>query len=204
MWSPPDEQRMELRVLIRRREELVAMRTAEKNRSQAPGIRGVLQQSLARILKMIQKEINRIDQEIKTLLDSSHELQQTLHIMTSISGIGELTATKLLALLPEIGQLPRKQITALAGLAPHPKDSGTYRGYRRIRGGRKEIKRILFLSAITAAHHEEKFQQYYQRQLLKGKSKKSVLSAIMAKIVITLNARIRDFFREKQLAFQQS
>lgn len=204
LWTVPDKTRLQLRALVRRRDELVVMRTAETNRAHAPALPKPIPGGIQRMLRAIAQEIERLDQAIQALLASSNELSDTLKNMQTLSGIGELTATKLLALLPELGRLPRKQITALAGLAPHPKDSGQYKGYRKIRGGRKEIKRVLFLPALVAVRHEKRLKDYYQRQLAEGKKKMSVICAVMAKIVTILNARIRDSLQQNQYPIQQS
>ena len=204
LWALPDKKRVQLRALVRRREELVVMRTAEKNRSQAAGLSREIATCIERMLRMLEKEIERMDKAIEKLIDSSKELNHTIQAMESLAGIGKVTAANLLALLPELGTLPRKQITALAGLAPHPRDSGEYKGYRKIRGGRKEIKRLLFLPALSAIRHDPGLKEYYRRQLLAGKKKLSVISAVMAKIITILNARIRDSLQKLECSLQQS
>lgn len=204
LWTLPDKTQLQLRALVRRRDELVVMRTAETNRAHAPALPKQIIRGIQRMLRTIAQEIGRLDKAIQTLLASSSEISDTLKVMQTLRGIGELTATKLLVLLPELGRLPRKQITALAGLAPHPKESGQHKGYRKMRGGRKEIKRILFLPALVAIQHEKRLQEYYQRQLVEGKKKMSVICAVMAKIVTILNARIRDSLQKNQHSIQQS
>jgi len=204
LWTLPDKNKFQLRALVRRREELIGMRTAETNRSHAPALPHQIARGIQRMLRNLKTEIERLGREIEKLIASSNELSETRKVMQTLKGIGELTATKLLALLPELGRLPRKQITALAGLAPHPKESGQYKGYRKMRGGRKEIKRILFLPALVAIQHEKSLKEFYQRKLGDGKTKMSIISAVMAKIVTILNARIQESLQKNQLLVQQS
>jgi transposase len=124
--------------------------------------------------------------------------------MTEMTGIGQITAANLLALLPELGTIKRKQITALAGLAPHPQESGKKTGYRKQRGGRPEIRRMLFMPALTAVRSNPDMKKLYENKIANGKNKMAAINAIMAKIITILNARIRDLMANKKGPVQQS
>lgn len=204
LWAPMDEQRQALQALVRRREDLVSMRVAEKNRAQAPKTGGLIAQTNRALLKTLHAQIKLLDEEIEKLLEDCACLRETVNIMTAMAGIGRLTAAKLLALLPELGTLQRKQITALAGLAPQARDSGKACGYRRMRGGRPEIRRMLFLPTLSAVRFDPKLKKLYEDKISNGKSKMSAINAIMAKIIIILNARLRDFMAGEKLLIQQS
>lgn len=112
--------------------------------------------------------------------------------MRSIAGIGQTTAAQLAALMPELGTLGRRQAAALAGLAPHPRQSGSNDAYRRTRGGRPEIKQTLFMAALAAARHNPTLRDFYQRLKHNGKKPIVALIAVMRKIIVIANARIRD------------
>lgn len=204
LWSPLEKDREALQALVRRREDLVAMRTAEKNRAQAPKTKGVIAKTSAAMLRTINTQIERLEEEIEKLLAQSDTLRETVQVMAAMPGIGQLTAVTLLAMLPELGTLQRKQITSLAGLAPHCQDSGKMSGYRRQRGGRPEIKRALFLPALTAVRFDPDLKKAYENKIANGKNKMSAINAIMAKIITILNARIRDFMDNKDAPVKQS
>lgn len=190
LWSQPDPCEARLRALVRRRADLVAMQVAERNRLKAPGGREVAVTFKA-MRDVIKRQIARLDQDIRALMRSG-PLQQRAQIATAMTGIGETTAAALIATLPELGQLDRRKAAALAGLAPHPNESGARIGYRRMRGGRPGVRTILFMSAMQAAQGRGEFVAFYRRLLAAGKKPIVALAAVMRKIVITLNARIRD------------
>lgn len=117
--------------------------------------------------------------------------------LTSIKGIGDTTAITLLALMPELGRIDRRAATALAGLAPHPNQSGTTERYRRTWGGRPEIKRALFLPAQTAARHNPVLKQAYERLRTAGKKPIVAIVAIMRRLIVIANARLRDAYAQE-------
>lgn len=117
---------------------------------------------------------------------------QLLQCLQTVPGIGFVTAIQLLALIPEIGQLNRKQIASLAGVAPHPYESGLTIGYRFTRGGRPDVKNVLFMAAMTAARSHSPLGEFYQRLVANGKKKMVALTALMRKIIVIANARVRE------------
>ena len=111
--------------------------------------------------------------------------------LTSITSIGVTTASALLALLPELGSVDRRQIASLSGLAPHPNQSGYSDGYRRTKGGRPEVRRALFMAALSAARHHETLRPFYDKLVAAGKKKLVALVAVMRKLIIICNAMLR-------------
>ncbi|WP_075218280.1 IS110 family transposase [Mongoliimonas terrestris] len=191
LWVAPDGERLRLQALVVRRSELVAVRTAEINRSKAPGA-ALLAASHHRLLAFLESELQELRREIDQLVAASERLQKTLQCLMSIPGIGALTAVALVALMPELGTLHGKQAACLAGVAPHARDSGTYRGYRTTGGGRRTIATLLFMPALAAARAKGPLRSWYQSLIARGKPKRLVLTALMRKIIVIANARIRD------------
>jgi transposase len=119
-------------------------------------------------------------------------LAKAVETVRSVPGIGAKTAAALIALMPELGACSGKKAAALAGLAPHPRQSGKADGYRRVKGGRPEIKRILFMAALSAATRAKSFNEFYQRLIKNGKKPLVAVIAIMRKMLVIANARLRD------------
>lgn len=190
LWCAADPCQDRLKALVRRRDDLVAMKVAERNRAKAPGAR-TLADTFKAVLAVIERQIAQVEQAIKALTQRSH-LKGRLDVLTAMTGIGQITAAALLAAMPELGTMDRRQAAALAGLAPHPNESGTKVGYRRIRGGRPEIRTILFMSAMQAACGRGEFAAFYKRLIAAGKKPILALAAVMRKMIVTLNARLRD------------
>ena len=191
LWTLPGPDQDRLQALVRRRRELIAMRVAETNRAKAPGAPG-LAASFKAMLRAIEAQIAQVDRLIEALIAGSTSLSRRRAICAAMAGLSRQTAASLLGLMPELGSLSRRQAAALAGLAPHPNDSGTLKGYRRMRGGRRDIPAILFMPALCAARGKGEFAAFYKRLVANGKKPIVALAAVMRKIVITLNARLRD------------
>jgi transposase len=179
-----------LQALIRRRSELIAMRVAERNRAKAPGAKAI-EASLKAVAKVLTSQIDAIDAMIAELAKSD-ALKHRIRLCTSLGGIGLTTAASLLAEMPELGNLGRRQVAALAGLAPHPNQSGKTAKYQRMRGGRPQIATILFMPALRAAAGKGPFADFYKRLIMAGKKPIVVIAAVMRKIIVVLNARVRD------------
>ena len=190
-WQPREQQRNQLQLLVSMRRELVRERVAHRNRLQAPGA-APLKARLQRIIATLDTEITGIDADVRALIDACDTLTQTVRTLTNIAGIGHTTAAQLAALMPELGSLNRKQAAALAGLAPHPKQSGATNAYRRTRGGRPEVKHTLFMAALAAAKHNPALRTFYQRLKNNGKKPIVAIVAVMRKLIVIANARIRD------------
>lgn len=192
LWQPPDKPVQQLKDLVRRRQDLIAMRVAETNRAKAPGITGALKASVRAILAALKKQIVFIDTEIADLVRHTPALASRQEVCMQMKGIGATTAAALLAAMPELGTLSRRQAAALAGLAPHPNESGLKKGYRRTRGGRPEIASLLFMPALAPTRTNSPFSGFYQKLIAAGKKPMLAITAVMRKIIVALNARLRE------------
>jgi transposase len=189
-WQAPDPQRETLQALVLTRRDLTADRQAYKNRLAAPGAAAV-KRNLAAVLATIEKQISEINRAIAAVIRDHQALADAEKAIRGIVGIGETTAAALLALLPELGRVNRREIAALAGLAPHPKQSGATDAYRRTRGGRPEVKRVIFMSAMVAVKHDPTQRRFYETLLAQGKKPLVALTAVMRKLVVICNAMLR-------------
>lgn len=196
LWQAPDPDRERLRCLVTRRADLLAMKVAEQNRAKAPGA-AELAASYRDMLAAITRQIRLLEAEIRKLVRKAG-MRARHAILTAMTGIGDITAAALLALMPELGTLHRRQAAALAGLAPHPNESGTRVGYRRMRGGRPQLRTILFLPALQAARGRGELADFYNRLITNGKKPIVAIAATMRKIITILNARL------KTIQYQQS
>ena len=188
-WNPAPEYEAELAALVRRRHNLVGLRKAERARAKAPGAARVAP-SIARSLAFLDAEIRGLEHDIARLIEHTPQLRQRRAVLATLPGVGPTVAANLLALLPELGRLTRRRAAALAAVAPHPRDSGTIRRHRRTTGGRRELRPILFIAALTASQCKGPLQDCYRRLLANGKSKRLALVALMRKIVVIANARL--------------
>lgn len=190
LWCDPDPHQERLKALVRRRDDLVAIRVAEQNRAKAPGA-SELAATFKAVVAVLKRQIENIDKKIQALLRTS-PLKHKCDVVTAMPGIGQTTAAALIAAMPELGTMGCKQAASLAGLAPHPNESGKKIGYRRMRGGRPAVRTILFMPAMLAARGGGEFATFYKRLIAAGKKPILALAAVMRKIVVTLNARLRD------------
>lgn len=204
LWSIPSQLKQELQMLITRRQELVSMHTAEINRSKAPLIvnknASFVKQSHVEMLKAIKQQLHQVKALIVKLIEQDQHLSDINKILQSFVGIGEISACGLIATLPELGKISRRQIASLVGLAPHPKQSGRRDGYRSVSGGRAQVKKILFIVAMVAVRRNIKIKEFYDRLIQNGKKKLVALTAVMRKIITILNAQIRDYYKIKQMS----
>lgn len=196
-WQAPDPDRENLQTLVNTRTALVGMRTATRNRLAAPGS-GPVQAYLETLVTTLSEQIEAIDEAMAKILREAAALKRAKKALTSIKGIGDTTAIILLALMPELGRLDRRQITSLAGLAPHPNQSGTTERYRRTKGGRPEIKQALFLPAQTAARFNPVLKEAYQRLIAAGKKPIVAIVAVMRRLLVIANARLRDAYADEK------
>jgi transposase len=146
---------------------------------------------LEAILQTLEIQIKAIEKHLKAVIRGHEKLRKAVKVLCSIKGIGVITAVNLLALLPELGTLNRRQIASLGGLAPHPIQSGNTDRYRFVKGGRRDVKSVLFMAALSASQHNQTLRVFYQRLLAKGKLKLVALTAVMRKLLIICNAVLR-------------
>jgi transposase len=185
----PDGCTQELRALLARRRQLVEMLTAEKNRlGSAPGsIKGEIRDHIC----WLERRLKRTNDSLAQALRSSPIWRAKDDRLRSAPGVGPVLATTLLADLPELGRLNRKEIAALVGVAPFNRDSGNQRGKRMIWGGRASVRAALYMGALVAVRHNPVIRAFYGRLRQAGKGKKLALTACMRKLLIILNAMIK-------------
>jgi len=190
LYKPEDEK---LKKLNERLQDLKDFLQREKNRSKAPNLDETVKRSIKRNMENLKKEINEIEKEINSKIEKDPETKAKITAMKKQKGIGKKTATTLISMLPELGQVNRQTISALAGVAPYAKDSGKFRGSRHTKIGRN-IKPFLFLPTYTAIRHDKKLNSFYEKLLAKGKRKMVAAVAVMRKIIITLNSICKHFY----------
>jgi transposase len=187
----PDEQTRLLADLVGRRRQIIAMIGAERQREQrltAPRLR----KSIARLVKALEKELASLDADIDDAVQGSPAWRTKEELLTSAPGIGPVISRTLVAELPELGQLGHKQIAALVGLAPFTRRSGKWRGKSFIGGGRTAVRAALFMGAMVAAKHNPILKAFFDRLVAAGKPKMVALIAVARKLLIILNAIVRD------------
>lgn len=176
--------------LLARRRQLLTMSTMEKNRAQI--MPKSLKADIQRHIRHLEKQVEKLDKVLDQKIDTESEWRDKRAIMLSMPGIGPTVVNTLLGDLPELGQLTNKQVAALTGVAPYNRDSGSLRGKRRIRGGRHSVRTILFMATLTSVQHNPIIKRFYQHLVSLGKHKKVALTACIRKMVIMLNAMVRD------------
>lgn len=187
-----DNNSRKLKALVMRRQQLVDMHTAERNRTEH-AIDREIKHSITAIVKIIEKHIEKIDQQIKDHIDNQPQLRQRAEYLKSIPGIGDTTAHLLVTELPELGCFNRRQIAALVGVAPINRDSGMFRGKRMTGGGRRHIRSRLFMPTLVAVRHNPILKRYYQRLIEKeGKCKMVALVAAMRKLLCIMNTMLKN------------
>jgi len=187
----PDEATRLLADLMARRRQIVEMMAAERQRERRVTVVR-LRKSIARLIKALQKELNSLDADIDDTVRGSPAWRDKEDLLASVPGIGPVIARTLLAELPELGRLGRRQIAALAGLAPFTRQSGQWRGRSFIGGGRTVVRTALFLGAMVAMRHNPVLKAFFTRLVTAGKPKMVALIAVARKLLTTLNAILRD------------
>jgi transposase len=189
--SLPDEMTRLLADLVARRRQIIDMMIAEGQRERRLTDKR-LKSSIARLRKALEKELAEIDGEIDDHMRGSAVWAEKENLLASVPGVGPVTARTLIAELPELGSLDRRQIAALAGLAPWTRQSGQWRGKSFIGGGRKTVRNALFMAAISAAHHNPILKPFRDRLIAAGKPKLVAIIAVARKLLTILNAMLRD------------
>jgi transposase len=183
-------QQEQLRELESQRRHLSRVLVMEQNRGARLAHASVCKFNRG-LVNQIKKQIEQIDLLIKQHIEQSPELSAKADKMTAISGVGPRTAALLLAQMPELGQLNRREVAALVGVAPFNRDSGVMRGKRTIFGGRREVRHGLYMAALVAARHNPVLRSFYQRLRGAGKPAKLALTATMRKLLIVLNSSLK-------------
>jgi len=186
----PDAAARALAALLARRRQVLAMLVAERSRRRVatPTLRLDLDEHIA----WLAARLERLEGELAAAVRASPVWRAREDLLRSVKGVGPVLATTLLAELPELGRLDRKRIAALVGVAPFNRDSGTLRGRRTVWGGRAAVRAALYMATLSAAHTNPVLQAFYARLVAAGKAKKVALTACMRKLLVILNAMLRD------------
>lgn len=187
----PDEEAAALAELMARRRQLVEMLVAEKNRLRTART-GKVRKTHEDVLEALHKALNDLDNDIDQAVRKSPLWRAKDDLLKSVPGVGNVLSRTLLAELPELGQLTRRKIAALVGVAPFNRDSGTLRGKRTTWGGRRGVRAILYMATLAASRSNPVIAALYQRLRVAGKPPKVALTACMRKLLVTLNAMVRD------------
>lgn len=185
----PDRQSRQMKALVARRHQLLQIRTAELNRREHSRDKAVAG-SIKSVIAMLDREVDKIERRVHDLINATPALKRKLQALMSVPGIAETTATMLITDVPELGQLNRRQIASLIGVAPINRDSGSFRGKRMTGGGRRLVRTRLYMPTVVACHHNPPIQAFYQRLLQRGKTKMTALVAAMRKMLTILNTMI--------------
>lgn len=175
---------------LTRRRQIVEMITAESNRQSSANAK-VAKQILQHI-SWLEKRLEESNHDLDNMIRNSPLWQHKAEIMQSIPGVGRVTATTFLADLPEIGTLSRREISALVGVCPYSRDSGSFRGRRTIWGGRARVRAALYMAAIVASRHNPLIKAFYERLIRAGKAKKVALVACMRKLLVIINTMLKN------------
>jgi transposase len=185
------EQEIQLKALITRREQLVDMKSMESNRLGTT--HSSLKADVQEHLEWLKTQISILEAEIKQIVNELPEWKETENILESIPGVGIITAVTIIAEMPELGgELNRQKVAALAGLAPFNQDSGKKKGKRRIFGGRKGVRRVLYMASMSAIKYNPIIRDIYERLIKKGKPHKVAITACMRKLLTIMNVMLRN------------
>lgn len=191
----PDAAVEELKVLVSRRQQLVDLLTQEKNHLNQPLSNKTTKESVISFIQSINKEKKHLEQEMLKVISGSNELSKKYELLISFKGVKHVIATTLLAHVPELGTLSREQIAALIGVAPMDNQTGKYQGARNCKGGRAGVRKTLYMGTVAAIKSNMTFRRYYSNLKSRGKISMVAMTACMRKMIVTLNAILRD---EKQ------
>jgi transposase len=185
----PEEAR-EFRAILARRRQLIQMMTAEKNRFGSAS-KAVARRIQAHV-RWLEKELSRTDRDLDEAIEGSPAFKENEALLSSVPGVGPVLCRTLLAELPELDSLAPRELSALVGVAPLNRDSGTLRGKRAVWGGRSRVREALYMGALVASRHNPHIKEFYERLVAAGKPKKVALVACMRKLLVILNALLRD------------
>lgn len=189
LYQAPSPQQQALAALCKRRDELLKMLRMELNRTEQAHLPGA-RTSLARHARWLRAECKAIEVEIDALIRDTPELRRKALLMQTVKGVGPRTAAACLAHLPELGTLSKAQVAGITGLAPHANDSGQHNGKRHIGGGRSSVRTTLYMAALVASSFNPRLKAFAQNLKARGKPNKLILTAIMRKLIVILNAII--------------
>lgn len=187
---PLSPARSRLAHFLRRRRQLVDMRKAEKLHRHSAG-QPEITQAIETMISLLGQQIAELDRHIAGFIAQDQVLSEQARLLAAVPGIGPTVLATLLGELPELGTLCRRKSASLAGLAPHARESGTWRGARRIWGGRRKVREALYIAALNASRRIPVLTAMRNRMRAKGKAPKTILIAIARQLLVILNAMIR-------------
>jgi transposase len=183
---PRTEQEQQLAELVRRRGQVLEILVAQRQQAERLTVPGLRRQAQS-LVRRLERDLVQLEAQLKALRTQATALAYRVQKLEAITGVGTLTALGVLAELPELGTLNRRQAAALAGLAPHPRESGQWHGRRSIGGGRAPVRRALYMAALVAARSNRQLKEFYQRLRAAGKPAKVALTAVMRKLIVLMN-----------------
>jgi transposase len=183
---PRTAQEQQLAELIRRRVQVLEILVAQRQQVERLTVPALRRQAQS-LIRRLERDLKQIEEQLKELRTQANTLDARVQKLEAITGVGAITALGVLAELPELGTLNRRQAAALAGLAPHPRESGQWHGRRSIGGGRAPVRRALYMAALVAAHSNHQLKAFYQRLRAAGKPAKVALTAVMRKLIVLMN-----------------
>jgi transposase len=189
--APRTEQEQQLAELIRRRVQLLDFLVAQRQQAERLTLPSLRRQAQS-LVRRLERDLEQIQDQLGELRTHAPSLDQRVQKLEAITGVGALTALGVLAELPELGTLNRRQAAALAGLAPHPRESGQWHGRRSIGGGRAPVRRALYMAALVAARSNRQLKAFYQRLRTAGKPAKVALTAVMRKLIVLMNHTLKN------------
>jgi transposase len=184
--APRTELEQQLAELVRRRVQVLEILVAQRQQAQRLTVPALRRQAQS-LVRRLERDLAQIEEQLKALRTQAATLDERVQKLEAITGVGTITALSVLAELPELGTLNRRQAAALAGLAPHPRESGQWHGRRSIGGGRAPVRRALYMAALVAAHTNRQLKTFYQRLRAAGKPAKVALTAVMRKLIVLMN-----------------
>jgi len=187
---PPSPQQQHLQALMDRHNQLTESLAREKNRLQK--CPKCVRKSIEKMIRTLKKEISSIKNEIEKVIAGDESMSNQNSKIQSVTGVGATTAWSILAYLGEITSLNRNQLASLVGVAPFAKDSGKYKGKRRIEGGRAKVRKCLYMAALTAAVHNPHIKAYFERLRSRGKPYKCAIVAAMRKLLIHIQSLLKN------------
>ena len=187
----PDEATRTLNALLSRRRQIIEMSVAERQRLRQ-ATTTTLKKSIQRLLKALQHELRELDHEIDDTVKRTPAWREKEDLLRSVPGVGPVVSRTLIAGLPELGQLDRRQVASLAGVAPFTRQSGKWRGKTFIGGGRSDVRQMLYMGALSATRFNPELSAFYRRLTAAGKAPNQALIAVARKLLVILNAIIRD------------
>lgn len=189
--SKPQAWENELRELMRTRETLIVQLNQQASRNEHPSSVALVAEQTKQHTELLERHLEQIEQAIKTLTLTNEALRQKAGRIQQIKGVGEVSARVIASEMPQLGSLEKGQAASALGVAPHPRESGQYKGKRFIAGGNARVRRVLYMAAVCAARHNPILRNFYTRLIAKGKPSKVALIAVMRKLIELINRLLK-------------